>query len=426
MIDKNKINSLPSQSGVYLIKKNNHVLYVGKSINIKERIKNHLEQTKNNFKEKKLFDEANNIEYFILDSDLKITLKEAELIKKYRPKYNVRWKDDKNFLYIKITNDPLFPKVLLVRKENDKKSKYFGPFASKKEALTILREIRKVIPFCTEPKLSNKPCLYSKINLCHPCPNYIFSLNNNKEKKRLINIYKSNIQGVIKLLNGEFDFIINKLNKQLKKLIKDENFEEAIKIREKLKMFNQLIEKKTLINDIEKFDFETNYKLFLLVDALKKYFPQLKKLSRIEGYDISNLNFKERTGSMVVFFNGIADKSQYRRFKVEENRSDNYMIKEVIERRLNNQWPLPDLMIIDGGITQLKSVIEVLNKKNIKIPVMGIAKNPDRLIIPYQDKFKKVKLTEIPGCEILINLRNESHRFAKKYHLLLRQKKFLH
>jgi excinuclease ABC subunit C len=425
MIDKNKINSLPSQSGVYLFKKNNYVLYVGKSINIKERIKNHLEQTKNNLKEKKLFNEANNIEYFILDSDLKITLKEAELIKKYRPKYNVRWKDDKNFLYIKITNDPLFPKVLLVRKENDKKSKYYGPFGSKKEALTILREIRKVIPFCTEPKLSNKPCLYSKINLCNPCPNYISTLNDFKEKKRLTNIYKNNIRAVNKVLNGEFDFIINKLNKQLKKLIEDENFEEAIKIREKLKIFNQLTEKKMLINNREQFNFEATNKLHLLTAALKKYFPQLKRLSRIEGYDISNLNFKERTGSMVVFYNGIADKSQYRRFRVEENRSDNYMMKEVLQRRFNNQWPLPDLIVIDGGITQLKSAIEVLNKKNIQIPVVGIAKNPDRLVIAYQNTFKKIKVTDIPGGELIISLRNESHRFAKKYHVLLRSKLFL-
>lgn len=128
---------------------------------------------------------------------------------------------------------------------------------------------------------------------------------------------------------------------------------------------------------------------------------------------------------MVVFYNGIADKSQYRRFKVEENRSDNYMMKEVLQRRFNNQWPLPDLIVIDGGITQLKSVIEVLNKKNIQIPVVGIAKNPDRLVIPYQNTFKKIKLTDIPGGEIIISLRNESHRFAKKYHVLLRSKLFL-
>jgi excinuclease ABC subunit C len=425
MIDKNIINALPSHSGVYLFKRNNHILYVGKSINIKERIKNHFEQTKNNSKEKKLFDEANKIEYLILDSDLKITLKEAELIKKYRPKYNVRWKDDKNFLYIKITNDKLFPKVLLVRKEKDKQSKYFGPFGSKKEALTILREIRKVIPFCTELKLSNKPCLYSKINRCNPCPNYISGLNDSKERKRLINIYKNNIRAVNKVLSGEFNFIIDRLNNQLKKLIKKENFEEAIKIREKLKMFFQLTEKKTLINNSEQFDFKFTDKSHLLTDTLKKYFPKLQRISRIEGYDISNLNFRERTGSMVVFYNGIADKSQYRRFKVEENRSDNYMMKEVLQRRFNNRWPLPDLIVIDGGVTQLKSVIEVLNKREIKIPVVGIAKNPDRLIIPCDSGFKKIKLADLPGGEIIIALRNESHRFAKKYHVLLRNKLFL-
>jgi excinuclease ABC subunit C len=101
------------------------------------------------------------------------------------------------------------------------------------------------------------------------------------------------------------------------------------------------------------------------------------------------------------------------------------MMKEVLQRRFNNRWPLPDLIVIDGGVTQLKSVIEVLNKREIKIPVVGIAKNPDRLIIPCDSGFKKIKLADLPGGEIIIALRNESHRFAKKYHVLLRNKLFL-
>jgi excinuclease ABC subunit C len=425
MIDKKIIDSLPSQIGVYLIKKDRRVLYVGKSLNIKARIKNHLEQAKINSKERNLFDQANDIKYYLFDSDFHTSLKEAELIKQYQPKYNVRWKDDKNFLYIKITNDSLYPKVLLVRKEDHRHSKYFGPFGSRKEALLILREIRKIVPFCSEPKLSNKPCLYSKINLCHPCPNYIQTVVDQKEKDYLTDLYKRNIRLVIKILSGKFSSITNDLKQKLKKAINTKNFEEAIKIREKLRLFQQITEKKSLSTDNEEFYHHVEDKLKSFYLSLKKYFPRLRSLFRIEGYDISNLNLRERAGSMVVFQNGYPDKSQYRRFKVNESRSDTYMIREIITRRLNNSWPLPDLMVIDGGIYQVKAAIEAVNKKGLKILIVGIAKNPDRLILPFDNSYRKIRLAEIPGNEILINLRNESHRFAKKYHLLLRHKNFL-
>lgn len=425
MIDKKEIEKLPNQPGVYLIRKKKTILYIGKSTNIKERIKNHLEQTKIDNKERKLFEEADNIKYYLFDSDLKITLKEAELIKKYKPKYNVRWKDDKNFLYIKITDDPDYPKVLLVRKKDETNKNCFGPFASKKEALTLLREIRKFIPFCTERKITKKPCLYSKIKLCDPCPNYIESLNDENEKKKLKKRYKRNINLLLKFLKGNFSSITADLEKKLKNAIEREEYEKGIELREKIKIFKTLVEKKLFFFD-NGGEINLEEKLHSLTKFLRDYFPQLQLLKRIEGYDLSNLSFQERAGSMVVFVNGYPDKSQYRRFKIEEKRSDADMLREVIKRRLNNPWQLPDLIVVDGGVAQIKTALSVLKEKGLNIPVIGIVKNPDRLVIPTpENRFKKIKIEQIPANEIIINLRNESHRFAKKYHLYLRKKDFL-
>ena len=113
---------------------------------------------------------------------------------------------------------------------------------------------------------------------------------------------------------------------------------------------------------------------------LKKYFSQLIKLDRIEAYDISNLGLNQAVGSMVVMKNNQIDKKEYRRFKIKQVglRSDFDRLSEVIKRRLKKSWPVPDLMIIDGGRPQIKTIIKVFQENQINIPLLGIAKNPDR------------------------------------------------
>lgn len=417
MITRSQIDSLPSMIGLYLFKNNENINYIGKSVNIKARVISHLENAKLDNKERLIIENSNRIEIIITDSEFKALLLEAKLIRELQPKYNSIWKDDKSPLYIKISISDEYPKISIIRKESDKKSIYFGPFSSVKMVEKILNDIRHIIPFCTQKKMGNKSCFYSKIGLCNPCPNEIKNLTDKKQ-------YKKNIRQVISILNGNVKTIIRGLTRQLNILIKNEQFEQAIIIRNKIFRFDRLL---SLKDDSDFFRNNNEKNLDEMFDILKKYFPQLIKLERIETYDISNLGLKQAVGSMVVMKNNQIDKKEYRRFKIRQVglRSDFDRLKEVMSRRLQQNWPTPDLIIIDGGRPQIKAILKIFELNKRSIPLIGIAKNPDRVIMGVEGFPNLFLKNDSKVLNIIRLLRDESHRFARKYHLFLRSKDFL-
>jgi len=417
MITKSQANNLPNTIGLYLFKNNKVINYIGKSVNIKARVLSHLENAKLDNKERLIIDNSNKIETIITESEFKALILEAKLIKELQPKYNSIWKDDKSPLYIKVTIKENFPKVLITRKESDEQNLYFGPFSSVRMVEKIINDIRRIIPFCTQKKITKKACFYSKIGLCNPCPN---ELKNITEKKH----YKKNIRQVISILNGNVKKIIKDLNQELNILIKNNQYEQAIIIRNKIFRFDRLL---NLKDDSEFFLNNNENKLEEMLVVLKKYFPQIRKLDRIETYDISNLGLKQAVGSMVVMKNNQIDKREYRKFKIKEtgSKSDFDRIKEVLTRRLKQDWPIPDLIIIDGGRPQIKAVLKIFQNNKRYIPLLGIAKNPDRVIVGI-DRYPNLFLkNDSKILNVIRLLRDESHRFARKYHLFLRSKDFL-
>lgn len=190
MITKNQINNLPNTIGLYFFKNNKVINYIGKSVNIKARVLSHLENAKLDNKERLIIDNSNKIETIVTESEFKALILEAKLIREFQPKYNSIWKDDKSPLYVKITNNDEFPKIVITRKPSDK-SLYFGPFSSVRMVEKIINDIRRIIPFCTQKKISKKACFYSKINLCDPCPNEI---NNCRDEACLV--LKNNIKKI--------------------------------------------------------------------------------------------------------------------------------------------------------------------------------------------------------------------------------------
>jgi len=164
-----------------------------------------------------------------------------------------------------------------------------------------------------------------------------------------------------------------------------------------------------------------------MLEILKKYFHQLIKLERIETYDISNLGLKQAVGSMVVMKNNQIDKKEYRKFKIRQVglRSDFDRLKEVMNRRLQQKWPTPDLIIIDGGRPQIKAILKIFGSNKRSIPLLGIAKNPDRVIVGVEGFPNLFLKNDSKVLNIIRLLRDESHHFARKYHLFLRSKDFL-
>jgi len=424
MISDEVIKNISSSPGVYIFKKGKEYLYIGKAKNLRARIRTHKIQAKVNKKEALIFNQASTIECITTDSDFNAILLEAKLIREKQPKYNVRWRDDKSPLYIKVTIHEKYPKVFLTRKENDGCSLYFGPFLLSRVAYEILRSVRKIVPFCTQKKIGKRPCFYSKINLCQPCPSYIESLKDKKIKKSLNKKYQDNINKVIEILSGRASGLIKEYEKILNELIKKQKYEEAIYVRNRYLNLKKLLFDKDfdlIEEEIKDFWSKTEEKI---KKVLKDFFDlENKRILRVEGFDISNFSFKEAVGSMVVFFEGEPKKDEYRRFKIKDInlKDDFYMLVEVLKRRLlRKSWKKADLFIIDGGKPQL-SVIWKLLGKNIDIPILGIAKKPDRLIVgkPPFEEILDERVNEI--LPFFQKVRDEAHRFAKKYHRFLRE-----
>lgn len=420
MITTEQVKALPESIGLYLFKNKSGYLYIGKSLNIQERVRNHIERIQIDAKENAIYTNSEEIEYIICSSELHALVLESELIQKYLPPYNIIWKDNKSYLYIKIPMRDPYPRVQLVRREQDGKSLYFGPFSSSRDVRFLLRSIRKVVPFCMQKQPHKKPCFYSKIGLCDPCPGG----EQTEDTKRL---YRKQIRMVVRILKGDAEVILKTLRKQMDVASKNEKYEEAIAIRNRLLSLEQLIH----LRSFEQFEYSTAYdpenalhNLHLLLNGVLK--TEEIALKRIECYDISNLMQQEATASMVVATDGILDKSQYRKFKIKQTGvSDFKMLTEAITRRMKNDWPRPDLLIVDGGTPQVVTIDKVLRTLGLTIPLIGIAKHPDRIVAYANGDTKTFKISSHnEGFKLIQQLRDESHRFAKKYHTHLRGKKF--
>lgn len=429
MIDKSELQKAPSQTGIYIFYEKKTPIYVGKAVNIKARLFSHLKNAETDKKESIIITKATKVDWQIVDSEFKALLLEAELIKKFQSKYNLILKDDKSQLYIKITSEE-FPKVHIVRREDDGKSQYYGPFSSCQTVSLIVRNIRKVIPFCTSNKTTKRKCFYSKIGLCDPCPNYINTLQGS-DRIKYTKEYLNNIRKLKRLLSGKTQGILLELNRKIKNLSKSQNYEEAINLRNKLQSFQKLLVLHrdnwgdTTVDNMDKSKIEFNH-------VLSKYFSGQDldiNNTRIECYDVSNISGEHATASMVVFENFSPLLSEYRKFKIKTKRrtSDPYLMREVLIRRFNNKWKLPALIILDGGRPQLRAFQKLIKDDEINpifsqnqvFPIIGLAKNPDRLISGWD--LTPINTREIPNLfNTIKQLRDESHRFAKKYHVLLR------
>lgn len=415
------LEKFSNKSGVYVLKdKTDKPIYIGKALNIKERLKSHFKSS--NLKEKSLVSKTAKINTILVESEIEALILEANLIKKFKPIFNISLKDDKDYLYIKIPKEP-FPRVLMARKRDLKNSKiYFGPFPSASSVRTTLRKLRKIFPsrFC---KIGQKrACLSFHLGLCPGvCIGKISEEN-----------YLKNINNLIKFLKGQKEELLRKLENQMQAASKKMEFEEAERIKRTIDALHYVTSSGTDIGDyLKNGTLGKDLRTFGL-EELKEVLYLPKVPEKIEAYDISNFAGKETTGSMVVFVDGKPEKSLYRRFKIREVEgiNDYAALKEVLERRLRNTGndasfsQLPDLIVIDGGKGQLGVAVKILENLNLKIPAIALAKKEERIFMPHQPTSLKLKL-DSASLYLIARLRDEAHRFAISYHRLLRRKSFI-
>ncbi len=351
---------------------------------------------------------------------------EANLIKKYKPFFNIKLADDKFYPYIKISKETI-PYIVVTRKKDDKNADYFGPYTQTASVKIVLKLLRRIFPYQSVKNHPKRKCLYYHLSLC-PCVN----VNIDKLQE-----YKKNIKKIKEFLLGKKDKVIKGLEKEKKLFIKNEEFEKAAKIQDKIKRINLITSGQfnpfEYIKDPDLYNTRIKKEVKSLKEIIGKYYGGNNNLERIECFDISNIHGKNATGSMVVFTSGEADKKYYRRFKIKsENSPDDFrMMREVISRRVKHkEWTNPNLMVIDGGKGQVRSAFEVLYKNKLNIPLIGLAKSEEIIVfIDYSSRqfnFQEVKLPiDTPGVNLLRRVRDEAHRFAITYHKLLRKKMFI-
>lgn len=541
-----KIKNLPSNPGIYqFFNDKGKVIYVGKANNLKNRVRSYFHENLSSPKTEILVKKINDLELIITDNEVEALVLENNLIKKFKPRYNVNLKDDKSFPYIKVTKEP-YPRVYPTRRVIKDGSKYFGPYTSvgnMKASLRMINEVFKIRSCKLDITQENidkkkfKVCLDYHINKCDgPCEGLISEIN-----------YNEMVNEVVKVLKGKTDELIKDLTIKMNSSVDNLEFEKAAEIRDKINqltaissrqkvvsddledrdvisiayegknsacsVFNirdgKLVGKKQLrlaigdgeeetdiyssaikfyygdfvevpreiLMDVQPSDSET---LLKWLDSkserkIKFTFPrrgdlkslvkmckenailQLKELQlqkmkaegsvnysvsalkrdlrlkdlpkKIECFDISNLQGTDSVASMVVFENGKPKKSQYRKFIIKEvvGPDDFLSMQEVIRRRYSKlkeeNLPLPDLIMVDGGKGQLSSAVEVLNEIGFSnYNIIGLAKRLEEVFFPGQSDPASIPKTS-SGLKLLQQVRNEAHRFAITFHRSRRSKR---
>jgi len=411
---------LPQTPGIYVFFKSLKPIYIGKAVNLKRRILSYFDLELEP-KTARMIAEADFVSYIRVTNELEALLLEARLIREYMPRYNIVAKDDKHPLYIAIT-DENFPRVLAVRKltansYNLKAS--FGPFPSSSSVHSVLRMLRGIFPY-SDHKIGTRKCFYSQIGLCNPCPSEISKIKDQKVKMDLQKNYRKNITRVNLVLSGKFAGVKNDLQREMNILSDLQNYEASRLIRDQIEKLDY-ITRPQLPSDF----YMQNPNLY--EDTIAKEMSELKKLlhfyhlpftklNRIECFDVAHLAGTNPVASMITFIKGEPTKEYYRHFKIKKAKGGNDYdsMSEVATRRANHfdDWGKPDLIIVDGGKGQISAF-------KINVPVVGIAKNPDRLIIGGN----KIKLTGA-ALNLVSHIRDEAHRFARRYHHHLISKEY--
>lgn len=516
---KINLSTIPHKPGIYQFKDNHgNLLYIGKAIDLKKRVSSYFHKSSELTPHKQqMIPRIKHLEYIITSSETEALLLESGLIKKHQPPYNIDLKDDKNFLYIKITTSEDFPRVFTVRRLTKDHEVYFGPYVSAGPVRDTLRTLRQLFPHRNFPKPANARQLSF---LVKRYPQLLGPADNNE--------YRQNIQRIIKFLKGQYEEIAKELNNKMSLASQRQQYEKAAQLRDKILSINRLMEKQKVIStkhenqDIISLSREDNLgainvfnvrngKLILKQNFLvrnihgqkgpeifqafmEQYYPQvtdlprevlvaekptepeiiaktfkvrlivpqkglkrqylnlgeenaaaylyqqktswekneeknlvvlrelqkhlsLKKMPRrIEVFDISNIQGANAVGSMIVFTNGQPDKKWYRKFKIKTvaGSNDTAMMAEVVSRRFGhftnkkNDWPKPDLIILDGGKGQLSTV---LKKVKLKLPIIALAKKEEDIYLP--GKKTPINLPpDSPSFFLVQRMRDEAHRFA--------------
>lgn len=412
---KAKLKNLPAEPGIYLHRNDKgKIIYIGKAAILKNRVMSYFRGHIRDAKTAALVAEIADTEWITVGSEAEALFLESEFVKRYRPKFNIDLKDDKNFIYVKISADE-FPVVSYVRRPMDDRAHYYGPFTSSDPVRRAMRLLRKVFPYVTHEHWPTRGCLQFHLGLCPgPEAGAITAANYRRSVKRL-EMY----------LKGQKTKVIDQIARDMAKAATKKDYETAAKCRDQIQDLKGL-GRQIIFGDAETFDLTRDQALTGLSELLgMAVVPR-----RIEAYDISHLGGTGNVASMIVFSDGLPNRDEYRKFKMRTGgNNDVGHIREVITRRVSAKnladWPKPDLILIDGGQPQLTAAVEVLAAAGLPIPTIGLAKRLEEIVQRRADG--TFLMTQLPPSshvlQLLQRVRDEAHRFAITYQSVLQAKR---
>ncbi|MBR3353443.1 GIY-YIG nuclease family protein [Candidatus Saccharibacteria bacterium] len=413
---KQKLKKLPASPGVYFHKNSTgEVIYVGKAAVLKNRVRQYFQKSKKDTKTEALVREIADTDWIVVDTEMDALFLESEMIKRYMPKWNILLRDDKTVSYVRITMNEEVPYISFTRNPVDDRATYIGPFYGKLSVEKAVRILRRIFPYYVKPYTEHKD-LDTDLGLT---PGIEIGKTTPKN-------YKKNLKNLIRYIEGDRKKLLNDLEQTMKSEAAKGNYELAAEARDQLLGLKEL-KRKIVFSDKEFLDISSDQALKQLQNMLGLEKPP----RRIEGYDISHQSGENTVGSMVVFINGASARNEYRKFKVRTSRNDDLKsMTEVITRRLKHkEWNFPDLIILDGGVTQVNAVLPLVEPYDIKL--IGRDKSGDhsrnalvKIVIPG-----RTETVELPSdshiAKLIARIDEEAHRFAITYHSLLKRKSML-
>jgi len=437
-----KLRTLPATAGVYFHKdKSGEIIYIGKAAVLKNRVRQYFQKSRTRDpKTDALVLEIVDIDWIEVETEIDALFLEAEMVRRYLPRYNILLRDDKSLSYVRIDMKSNFPTVSMTRRPLDDGADYFGPYINAYSVRKALKYLRRIFPYAVDKQegtMGSK--LYEQIGLDPGL----------ESGKTTLDEYRANLRQLAQYLRGGRRTIMNSVEKEMKQAAAQNEFEQAARLRNQLFELRALT-KQIVFGDREFLDISKDKGLSGIGDLLGIEPPK-----RIEGYDISHMSGTDNVASMVVFRSGMPEKAAYRKFKMRlKGNNDFAHMNEAVTRRLGQKnvksWGLPNLFLIDGGKGQLGAAIQARDTAQgqspySNIPMIGLAKREEQIVVERQKSNAKIEGLEKYAIKlggyitesddfILINLphstgiikllqriRDESHRFAVSYHSTLKQ-----